>query len=279
MREQMYPSVSGLDIAQQMTGQVQKALKEIPPGTIRVLSTMAGLWAAKKLTSNSTAAGLETAAGSGVIGAGATWAGAGQAAVGDAMLTSLAGGTAAEVGAVVATALAPPVLIAVAAYLVGWVAEESIKTYLAKLEANDRSTRAAAKNGMMGVYVAAANRGKQQNLWTSEQLRRPGQVMNNFVNYGTISNEQDRAALSLVLSTATDADVDSQFEEAGSVDKFVDQKRLDGAKAEFKSFIAAMQSKINDVSARMKSDLQKMRASPAPAVASAGKVSPRSKPA
>jgi hypothetical protein len=157
--------------------------------------------------------------------------------------TGLIGAAGEVIGGASATVLAAPALIALGtAGLVG-IADAAWDAHVAGVEAKDRNTATAITTGIRKAYTDAIVRGKQQGLWTSQDLAVPGQAMNKkLMKQGTLTKEEN-AALSIVLSTITPQDISNGFA-YGVSGAPVDDKAVAKAQSDFSRMIASIQQEI-----------------------------------
>lgn len=150
--------------------------------------------------------------------------------------------------AATATALAPFVLMALGSYGLVSIADAAWDAYEAEAEAMDRDTKTACTSGRRNAYTAAIIRGKQQGMWTSDQLKLPGQAMNKkLTKSGTLTSEEG-SALAIVLSTITANDIETGYAQALQANATADKEAVQRDKAQFQKYIEHAQKEVRSKS-------------------------------
>jgi len=151
--------------------------------------------------------------------------------------------------AATATALAPFVLMALGSYGLVSIADAAWDAYEAEAEAMDRDTKTACTSGRRNAYTAAIIRGKQQGMWTSDQLKLPGQAMNKkLTNSGTLTTEEG-SALAIVLSTINVNDIEAGYSQALKANAAADEDAVQRDKAQFQKYVGSVQQGVRSKSA------------------------------
>jgi len=150
--------------------------------------------------------------------------------------------------AATATALAPITLMSLGAMGLVAIADAAWDAYEAEAEAMDRDTATACTSGRRNAYTAAIIRGKQQGMWTSDQLKLPGQAMNKKLTKSGKLTTEEGSALAIVLSTITSSDIETGYAQALKANATADKEAVQRDKAQFQKYIEYAQKEVRSKS-------------------------------
>lgn len=190
---------------------------------------------------------------------------AGEASAG-AAFSALAGAGSAGVGAT-ALALAPFVLVTLGTMGLVGIADAAWDAKVAEVEAMDRDTATACTSAKRNAYTAAIIRGKSEGMWTSDQLKLPGQAMNKKLTKSGRLTTEEGSALAIVLAAITADDIEKGYASALQANPAADKEEVQKDKTSFSNYISSVQKEV------------KSKISSLPKSAPAPSAPPKAKPA